>query len=543
MTASRSALRAAGVLCVLLAVAAPLRAAPGSKDVVRVTGRFLYEDKAWNAGGWTGSRPERPVRRADVTVLDAATDRVLGRGSTDGSGGFDVEVAAPLPVTLLARVDSDSRVHAKAVKAMPRILVQSNQKVRYSAFSPAVAVPQGASEIDLGTTVVHKTVVGTREGNPFNVFDMAVAAFEVVTGPEIGVTKKGRSVRLHWPNLAGSYAQGRRAWISDDDGYDDAVILHEVGHLVHNVYSDSDNPGGVHYFGDSDQDPRLSFGEGFATAFGGAVLAALGEPALYMDASGSAQAGGAQLVLHVETSDPYFDAAAGAADEVAVACVLYDLLDGHFGAEDGGSDDDGFVSTLLVDEQLAPRAFWKVFTGPVRRAKNLTMNHAWDGWLKLHRNDPKFDELQHVYEAHLLLNWPDAAEPDDEPEQATLLAVTDGSEWVTGRTLYRSKANKLGPGTGDRDWYAVELQAGAHVVIETRYPGNAWDAGTQADPFLVLFDPQGRRVAKDDDSGVGRNAAIAFVVEQDGVHTFMVRSKNPRNRYGRYEVQVRQASF
>src|SRR5690606_14609156 len=98
--------------------------------VVRVTGRFLYEDKAWSAGGWTGSRPERPVRRADVTVLDAATDRVLGRGSTDGSGGFDVEVAAPLPVTLLARVDSDSRVHAKAVKAMPRILVQSNQKVR-----------------------------------------------------------------------------------------------------------------------------------------------------------------------------------------------------------------------------------------------------------------------------------------------------------------------------------------------------------------------------------------------------------------------------
>src|SRR5690606_31972575 len=146
------------------------------------------------------------------------------------------------------------------------------------------------------------------------------------------------------------------------------------------------------------------------------------------------------------------------------------------------------------------------FTGPVRKARNLTMNHAWDGWLKVHGGDPHYPELQGVFATHMLRNWPDAAEPDDLPAQARPLAVDGG--WTGERTLYRSKAGALGPGSGDRDWFAVELQEGWRVVVETRYPAAAPDAATQADPRLTLFDPHGKRVARDNDSGVGRNARI-----------------------------------
>jgi hypothetical protein len=60
----------------LLVLAGAAAAQPG----LTVTGRFLYEDKAWDWDGWTGAWPEKPVRHADVLVLDAHGHRVLGRG-------------------------------------------------------------------------------------------------------------------------------------------------------------------------------------------------------------------------------------------------------------------------------------------------------------------------------------------------------------------------------------------------------------------------------------------------------------------------------
>jgi hypothetical protein len=85
----------------------------------------------------------------------------------------------------------------------------------------------------------------------------------------------------------------------------------------------------------------------------------------------------------------------------------------------------------------------------------------------------------------------------------------------------------------------VELQVGQSIQIETRYPAGTSDAGTQADPFLALYDPNGRLVAKDDDSGYRRNALLSGVIAgESGTWRFVVKSKNKRNRYGRYNVRV-----
>ena len=87
-------LRAAGALLVLLAALASGAAAQQS---FTVTGRFLFEDRDWAWNGWTGTWTERPVRGADVVVLDAVHGGVLGRGLTQATA-----TSSALPSALAA---------------------------------------------------------------------------------------------------------------------------------------------------------------------------------------------------------------------------------------------------------------------------------------------------------------------------------------------------------------------------------------------------------------------------------------------------------
>ncbi len=530
---------------VLLAVAAfgtsssVLGASSGPAAVsFLVTGRFEYEDKAWDAMGWTGIDPILAIRSADVVVMDAARDKVIGRGMTDNQGEFSIVCKSKQPtVDLLVRVDSESRTRAKVQKNFPRLKVVNPNRVVYSAFAPMEPGHPVGSDVDVGTTTVLKTVAAGKEGNPFNVFDMAVGAFEYVTAPEVGMSRKVRTLRVTWPSPAGSFSIGRRAWVGTHDGYDDSVILHEVGHLVHNVYSDSDNPGGAHFFGDSDQDLRLAFGEGWATAFAGIVSARLGMPAMYVDSNASAQVDGAQLILDLESAAPFETEAAGAGDEIAVACVLFDLLDSS-SEGDGPSDDDGMAAPAQVDGLSPTEAWWDVFVGPMRRTSRVNVNHAWDAWLTRYAQ-PEYGKLVDVFEDRQMDFWDDDFEPDNSPSTSQAVSAMAYGSWSADHTLYSAGAGNPGPGTGDRDWYSIQLKAGQSVEIETRYPDGITDAGTQVDPFLALFDPSGKLVAKDDDSGYRRNALVQLgSAKTAGTWRFLVRSRNKLNRYGRYNVRV-----
>jgi hypothetical protein len=516
-----------------------LMCAPTAGQGFVVSGRFEYEDKSWDVDGWTGEDPMVPIRHADVTVLDVSRNKVLGRSTTDASGAYAVLCSAAQVVDLQVRVDAESRGRSAADKSFPRIVVRTPTKQRYSAWSPIIPSYLPSQDLDLGITSVLKLTVNGREGNPFAIFDMAVAAFEYVTSPEVGMSKRVRRVELRWPNPTGSFSIGRRAWISTGDGYDDAVVLHEVGHIVHNIYSDSDNPGGLHFFGDSDQDLRLAFAEGWATAFAGTVLGRIGQPALYLDANGSAQTGGVQLRLDLETAEPYQLGAEGAGDEIAVACVIYDLLDDASSGDNQPDADDDFMAEGVEIDGLSPAAaWWSLFTGPLRRARKQNMNHVWDSWL-MDFAEPEFAALQQVFEERHLRFWNDSFEPDDSPQAAQTIEPSTAEEWGPDRTLYSASVAKPGPGTGDQDWYAVPLIAGQQIEIETRYPDGTLDAATQADPFLALYAPSGKRVARDDDSGYRRNALLTdILVSETGVWRFVVRTRNRLNRYGRYNVRV-----
>jgi len=517
-------MRAASALAVLV-----LAAGAAAHDSFAVTGRFLYLDKSWDWNGWTGAREEKPVRFADVRVLDAQSHKVLGRGFTGADGEFSVSCKAGAAQEIIVRLEASNRFRHAAGHVSPSLSVIDDLARCWSVSSPE-AWASGAADLDVGTTTALPVLADGSDGNPFNLYDLAVAAWEHVHEAD-GAAPHG-SMRLQWPSWTGSWALGRTAHVADDDGYDDAVILHELGHVVHGVWSDSDSPGGMHWFGDSDQDPRLSFAEGWATCFAGLVLAGLGQPAQYLDCAGEAAVGGADLRLDLESLAPYTASAMGSTDEVAVACSLFDVLD-----DAGALDDDAFANGLQIDGLSAGQAWWKVFTGPVRHAPRLSLDGVWDGWAKVFGEAGRFDELHPIFDARGLRFWNDAFEPDNTPDQATPLVV--GAGWSPEHTLYYAGTWPAEAGSGDQDWFSVWLQAGQVVRIETRYPGGAPDACTQADTHLTILDPYARPFATDEDGGIGRNARVdALVAYVSGPWQFRVDTRSQTGRYGRYEVRV-----
>jgi len=502
-----------------------------------VTGTFLYEDKGWAYGGWSGVDPVLPVRRADVTVVDDLTGTVLGSGSTDQNGAFAVACTASGPVDIVVMCECDSGLDT----SFQRIRVTPYSNIDYAVIGPVFQAHDSTSDLDVGTVTALKMLVGLNESNPFNIFDVSVDAWEYLLGPDLQAGLAPDVIKHIYPNGPKTWANPTGGWIGDDDGYDDAVILHEVGHVAQFQYSDLDTLGASHTFGQSDQDPRTSFTEGYATFFAGMVLEQLGRRPMYVDSKGSVQNKGWQLRMQHETAQPYTAGTKGAADETAVACMLFDLHDDTLTPDaTPGVDDDPFDGSVLVEGKEPAAAFWEVFIGPVKEAFLNTHNDTWDGWIATHTIDPQDDLLQQVLTSFEQNFFEDAQEPDDNPLLAAPTPPSATSMWHGPFTLYRTDDVSLAPGIGDADWFAHDLVQGSVVNFQTRYPGDSPDADTQADPMIEIFTPLNELVFFDNDSGKGRNAKVTnFPVWQTGTWRTRVTSQNSLlRRYGSYEYSV-----
>ena len=524
----------------LLALVALSALAASASAQTTVTGKFQYVDKAWDWTGWTGAMPTRPVRRADVSIVNNGNGSILASGSTAQDGTFSLPVVLGGATDIVVRCDADTDLNG----SFQRVRVTTEANAEYSVSTVVFpGVMPATVVLDTGTTTALLQLSGSDEGGPFNLLDMGVAAAEYVSSPPINASASTQTVRLYWPGTGGSYASGNGAHISSDDGFDDAVILHELGHVFQNIYCDSDNPGGSHTFGDSDQDPLLSFGEGYATFFAGCVMNSLGLESIYQDANGSSHNGGSQLRARLETAAPYSNDSYGICDELAVACGLFDIIDTELSVDaTPGVDDDGMTSATLVHGLAPALAWWQVFVGPIKTATSLNMNHAWDGWFSMHAAEPHFAEMQGLFDARRMRFWNDASEPNNTSATATLLPAQSGTGWSAEQTLYSSGVSPA-PGTGDQDWYAVPLVKGDVVDFATRYPLAASDADTQCDTFIEVFDPNGVLVASAEEGGNGRNAKVESVaITQTGTWTYRVKTNSSIRRYGRYDVRSKYVS-
>ncbi|MEE8451940.1 MAG: S8 family serine peptidase, partial [Thermoguttaceae bacterium] len=89
-------------------------------------------------------------------------------------------------------------------------------------------------------------------------------------------------------------------------------------------------------------------------------------------------------------------------------------------------------------------------------------------------------------------------------------------------------------GSGESDWYELDLVAGDAVIVSTQTPldNPNGSPSNDLDPALSLLDPDGQTVASDSDSAEdGKNARITFVAQRTGTYRIGVTAEAGRGEY------------
>ena len=129
------------------------------------------------------------------------------------------------------------------------------------------------------------------------------------------------------------------------------------------------------------------------------------------------------------------------------------------------------------------------------------------------------------------------------------LAVTEYSDdyaanrSTTGRVVVGGSATGSIEPAGDRDWFAVELEAGKRYRIDLE--GSPTGGGTLTNPVLRgIYGEYGGRIAgtTDDDDGVGRNSLVYFTPDEDATYYVSAGGYVPTNagysQVGSYTLSV-----
>ena len=140
----------------------------------------------------------------------------------------------------------------------------------------------------------------------------------------------------------------------DTEEFDDHVIVHEWGHYFEDNFSRSDSFGGAHSIGDR-LDPRLAFGEGWATALAGMAL----DNQLYCDTGIPGTASGFGIGAESGSYD-----ARGWYDEISVVRFIYDMYDDNDEGTNADTVSIGFgpIYQVMTGPQASTESFTTIFS-------------------------------------------------------------------------------------------------------------------------------------------------------------------------------------
>lgn len=511
------------------------------------SGQFNYTDRLYDAGGFTTAMV-RPVREADVQVYDVETNLVLANGSTNSSGNFSIPVVDSATRTVGVRVlSSNIQVASLSFSVVDdvnadAVYLYHDASADHSGHGPAVPVDFGTMTMPMAVGAVNTTDWSSQV---FNVYDMGVLLADWIANangarPSVFYTMGWNPTQ----GRTGSFYNGgsNRLSLSDDDAYDDPNILHEIGHYIEDEFGRSRNTGGTHYIGDNDQDPRLSYSEGFATFVSNATLDFGGRerPDLYQDRDSFGAAPGAGFGYSLEVA-----VTGGGTNEQAVNAALYDLIDSSVTLDASpGSDDDPMsnqqANIWAVVEQMR-------ILNPVATS----LEDFWDIWFSLGFGSPT--DMATVFGAHRIHFSADAQEPNNTPTSATTLTV--GGSYQTN-SFYRSGA----VAGGDEDWFKFTAAAGSYYAIEIN--GANGTIFGRPDPEMWLLDPTLATVLaySDDpfDTTLNTNSSSSAQDMLESVPTILWRApasgtyyvytrhnsseRALLGRYGSYQIRVRTLS-
>lgn len=320
-----------------------LTSTPQGGSNVTLSGTVVYEDKPYNSAGFTGSLVLKPIRYADVEVVRCSDSAVLASGKTTVLGGYTLNFSNGGPSGVYVRVLGKTQSDADHI---------GNVTIRNNTFQGNIMSIVTAPVDDGLTPTATADVTATaasRLGGLFNILDNYITAGEFLKN-SAGITSALPLLTVYWEaNSTGTFfsPSSQAIFVSgvntDQDEYDDDVILHEYGHYVASNFSKDDSPGGQHTFGDSTEDVRLAWSEGWATFFSAAVR----NNGTLVDNSPF----GPTLSFSLEAYDGLNQYTT---NETAVAAVLWDAFDT---ASSGGS-------TAEASDTLSGFGpIWSVVTG------------------------------------------------------------------------------------------------------------------------------------------------------------------------------------
>ncbi|MEZ4871767.1 MAG: carboxypeptidase-like regulatory domain-containing protein [Bdellovibrionales bacterium] len=320
---------------------------------ITVTGSATYQARTHDTAavtstkGLTGVSAARPIRYAEVVVVDASNNQVQCT-ETDATGAFSFTLPADNK-TYGVRVRS--RADNSYVKA--NIMDCPEENGTYELTANILA---DASK-DIGT--LNAGVTGEILGGAFNIFDQILEANEYLrtqvgscafTGCQAFTVAPMANV--YWTpgfnpaSYSGSSSVGSSFFVpssnrvfilggingdtdtSDTDHFDNSVIIHEYGHFLETNVLASDSPGGSHS-ADRLIDPRLAWSDCWGNFFQGAVLGI----GAYIDTYGNSDGTtGDYFRVDLENQsgiykDKPVNAEEGNFREFSVSRVLWDSID------------------------------------------------------------------------------------------------------------------------------------------------------------------------------------------------------------------------
>ena len=330
-----------------------------------VSGNVTYDfvpatyDPSTSVGGLDFARSEqRPVREAVVEVRQCETVRATT--TTDGAGHYSA--------TFTPTATGQVAVYVLARVASPPLLVRDNTS--NATWAVAQQIASTSATLDLHAT---HGWTGTHYGSsriaaPFAILDSMYTASRRLLDLPRAVPFDSVPLAVNWspqntpasigtsyydPSLRQIFLLGAEG--IDTDEFDREVIVHEWGHYFEDSFSRSDSFGGPHGFGDV-LDPRLSFGEGYASAFAAMLL----QQTIYADTYWGSF-GMDAFGWDVETRpSPTDDPTPGALSELSVIRAMWDLYD-------SGTNEPAFDGVALG---LGP--IYDTLVGPERTTPALT---------------------------------------------------------------------------------------------------------------------------------------------------------------------------
>lgn len=409
-------IRAAGIA--LLLFASPLLAE------YTVTGRFLYKDRAYDPNGFTGATFSRPIRSAEVRIVDSA-NAVLATGSTGSDGIFSIAVTSSTaqPIRAICMASAGGGAGFQAVVRIANTDFSFGSI--YSLSSPAINA-SGSGTVQMGEIIAEHT---TDAGKAFNIYDAVHDGMEFLASPQANGSFPAEPLTVIWRSshpFAASYYSGGTSkfiFIEGRSGCDDPVIYHHFGHYAADVFSRLDAPLAVPGYGVINQDIRSAWAEGVGMFIGASIRRFKGYPR--PDAYFISDGNNSLLVLEIEslTSPNPLERIKGSDNMLAVCAALWDITDGT-GSDDGSpATDDDPLSRSFSD-------VWRVLTQyiPTLTAPGRSVEDFWDGWFSPSIANGSQSEMQTIFAGINGIEFiADAQESDNSSGEARLLQAAQVS--------------------------------------------------------------------------------------------------------------------